>query len=786
MKRTQPYLLVAFLTSILLYGCNVAKHLPAGEKLYVGTDFVLNTDSTITKDEKSRLTDQLTELARPRPNKQLFGFPYKVAMYYFIGEPKKEKGFRAGLRRRFGEAPVLASARGLTANSELMANVLENQGYFRSRVGGEFVDVNSYKTKARYTAQVPQRYLIDSVSFIGDSTQVARAMFNASPRTLLKAGDPFVLDVINTEKQRIADAVKQRGFYYFLPEYVAMLTDTAVGNHKVRFYVAIKPDIPAAAKVPYFIRNVNIFPNYTLRTARRDTNLTEAYQPPVANPADTSLSLRRFYIVDSARVFKPQLFNDVISLRPGRRYNSRAQDLSLSRLVNLGTFKYVRNRFEPVGRYGRDSALFDVNYYLTPLPRKSVRLEVSGNSRSNNLAGTLLTLSFIGRNFLGRAEQLTVNGTAGIDLQIGAAGRGVTNYRYGVDATLSFPRLVSPFTIRYDRRQILPKTNLSLGYELLQRDSLYNLSSFRASFGYAFRTSNRVEHSFNPLNVNFVHPFNEGPKFYEAVSDTNVAISGPYLRLDQDVLILSSIYTLNVTSLPNSNRKYSNRYTLNIEPAGNLAGLLVKYDDLDYKRIFGLPFSQFFRIDLDTRHYFQLNKSLVWANRFFGGVGIPYGNSVELPFVRQYFVGGANSVRAFRPRAVGPGTFSSESGKVLFQDGGGDVKLEVNTELRAKLGSIFQLATFIDAGNVWSYTDQTYYGPGSQFSKDFIKQLAIGGGIGLRLDLSYFLIRADLATPFQKPYLPEGQRWVLNQIDFGSRDWRRENLILNIAVGYPF
>lgn len=784
MKRSQPYLLVAFFFGVFLQSCHVAKHLPAGEKLYVGADFVLNTDSTITKDEKTRLTEQLSELARPRPNKRLFGFPYKVGFYYFIGEPKKEKGFRAGLRRRFGEAPVLASARGLTANSNLMANVLENEGYFRSQVSGEFVDVNSYQTKARYTAQVPQRYLIDSVSFIGDSTLAARAMFNASPRTLLKPGNAFILNTITAEKQRIADALKQRGFYYFLPEYVVMLTDTGAGNHKVRFYVAIKPDIPEAAKIPYYIRNVFIFPNYTLGNARRDTNRADAYRPPVTNPADTGRSLRQFYIVDSARVFKPQLFNDVIGLRPGRRYNSRVQDLSLSRLVNLGTFKYVRNRFEPVGRNGRDSALFDVNYYLTPLPRKSVRLELSGNSRSNNLAGTLLTLSFIGRNFLGRAEQLTVNGTAGIDLQIGAAGRGVTNYRYGTDATLSFPRLVSPFPIRYDRRQILPKTNLSVGYELLQRDSLYNLSSVRASFGYAFRTSNRVEHSFTLFNVNYVHSFNLGPKFYEAIVDP--AISAPFIRIIQDQLILSSIYTLNLNSPPTSNRRYTNRWTFNVEPAGNLAGLLIKNDSLDYKRIIDVPFAQFFRIDLDSRHYIQLNKSLVWANRFFGGVGIPYGNSAELPFVRQYFVGGANSVRAFRPRAVGPGTFSSTGGRVLFQDGGGDVKLEVNTELRAKLGSIFQLAAFVDAGNVWSYSDQSTYGPGSEFNKNFIKELAIGGGIGLRIDLSYFLIRADLATPFQKPYLPEGQRWVLNQINLRSPEWRRDNLILNIAVGYPF
>ncbi|WP_229374314.1 translocation and assembly module lipoprotein TamL [Fibrella rubiginis] len=769
----------------ILQSCNIAKHLPAGEKLYVGADFVLKTDSTVTKKEKDRLVSELQTLARPRPNSRIFGFPYKVGFYYFIGEPKKEKGFRAGLRRKFGEAPVLASARGLAANGQLMGNTLENEGYFGTTLQGDFVDVNSYQTKARYTIQVPQRYLIDSVSFIGDSTLVARAMFNTSPQSLLKAGNPFVLDVVKAEKERIGEAIKQRGFFYFLPDYVAVLTDTAVGNHKVRFYLAIKPDIPAAAKVPYYLRNIYIFPNYTLANARNDTNRAVAYQAPIPTAADSGLTNRpgKFYIVDSSRVYNPVLFEDVISLRPGRRYNSRAQDLSLSRLVNLGTFKYIRNRFEPVGRYGRDSALMDLNYYLTPLPKRSVRLELSGNSRSNNLAGTLLTLSYIDRNFLHRAEQLQVNTTAGIDLQVGAAGRGVTNYRYGIDATLSFPRLVSPFKIRYDRRQILPKTNLTVGYEILQRDSLYNLSSARASFGYAFRANSRVEHTILPFNINYVYLYNEQQKYIEGLTDPRT--SQAYAKLLQPQLILSSIYTFNYNSDPQSRRRYTNRLTINAEPAGNLAGLLVKADSVGYKNIANVPFAQFFRFDLDTRHYFQLTPKLTWANRFFGGIGIPYGNINEMPFVRQYFVGGANSVRAFRPRAVGPGLYAPAPG-TLFQDGGGDIKLEVNTELRAKLTSLIQVAAFVDAGNVWSYSSQSTYGVGSEFTKDFAKQLAIGGGIGLRIDLSYFLIRADLATPFSIPYLPEGERWVLNKINFRSRDWRRNNLVLNIAVGYPF
>ncbi|WP_233207821.1 BamA/TamA family outer membrane protein [Siphonobacter sp. BAB-5405] len=570
--------------------------------------------------------------------------------------------------------------------------------------------------------------------------------------------------------------MKRKGYYYFNPDYVAILGDTNTNNYKAKLYLALKPEMPEAAARQYYIRNVYIYPNYTLNNAVQDTNRREAFRTTAG-----------FQVVDSSRTYDERLFHNVIGFKPGRRYNSRVQDITLSRLINLGTFKFVRNRFAPDTQ--GDSTVLDVHYYLTPYPKKSLRAEIAGTSKSNSLAGSQLTLSWRNRNFFKRAELLTINATGGIEAQLGAGGQGVSNFSYGLNATLTFPRLVSPIAIDYDRRQVLPKTNLTLGYQAIVRRQFYRLNSFTGSFGYAFRGSSKVEHTLIPLSLTYVYvPTNSlGDLYYEAITDP--ALASQYIAIVQNQqLIPSSLYTLHFNSSPQSQSRYSQQLIFNFEPAGNAAGLLFKDGNGDgQKKVFDVAFSQYVRADIDTRHYLRLTPSTTWASRVFAGAGLPYGNSSSLPFVKQYFVGGSNSIRAFRPRGIGPGRYLRPAGRtVLLQDGGGDIKMEANTELRTKFNKFLQGALFVDAGNVWMYKDPTLYGETAVFSKDFLKEVAIGAGIGLRLDVTYFVLRFDLATPLRNPALAENERWVLDKINFRDRDWRKDNLILNIAVGYPF
>ena len=789
--RPGVYLLLLPLL-VSLNACNIAKHLPANERLYMGTDVVINADSTVSKDEQTALKEQLEALARPRPNAQVFGYPIRVGLYYLFGEPRKPKGFRSWFRRKFGREPVFASARAISANVPIMNATMKNEGYFGSTVSGSLKE-SGYKARGVYQASVLPRFYIDSVAFQNDSAgmpvrPVIQALQASTRRTIFKKGDPYRFDNVKLERERIAQALRQRGLYYFTPDYLGILADNDTAAHRTTLTVYVKPDMPDAAGVPYSIRNVFIYPNYNLSTARIDTNQRRSYQ-----------SDERFNIVDSSRRFNPKLFRDVVTMEPGKRYNSRMQDLTLSRLVNVGTFKFVRNRFEP-DQQG-DSAVLDVHYYLTPYPSKSVRLELDGTSRSNNFNGTQAILSWRNRNYFRRAELLTLNANVGIEFQVGGGGQSVTNRRYGFDAILSFPRLVSPLRFQYDQRQALPKTNVTLGYQTIIRGELYRINSFNTTFGYAWRRSQQVEHVFQPFNANYIYvPLNSiGDRFRSILEDTAVAkiIKEQYINTAyfSNQFILSTLYTFNYNSSPRSNSPNTFRLTTNVEVAGNVASLFFRHPlpDEDRNGIFGVPYAQFIRLDADTRFYRRLTPTVRWANRLFTGLGIPYGNSkdFQLPLTRQYFVGGSNSIRAFRPRAIGPGLFTRETSEVpAFQDGGGDIRLEANTEVRTKFNKYVEGAVFIDAGNTWTYypsTGLTADASLGQFSRDFYKQIAIGTGVGIRVDVAgYFLVRLDVATPLRKPYKTNGSNWVIDQIDFRSRDWRKQNLVFNIGVGYPF
>ncbi|HYD92101.1 MAG TPA: BamA/TamA family outer membrane protein, partial [Flavobacterium sp.] len=242
------------------------------------------------------------------------------------------------------------------------------------------------------------------------------------------------------------------------------------------------------------------------------------------------------------------------------------------------------------------------------------------------------------------------------------------------------------------------------------------------------------------------------------------------------------------TNTMRKRRKHTFYYKGSLDLAGNIAGLVTgaNVKQGDTTKVLGVAFSQFVKMEHDFRHYMRLGENSQLASRIIAGVGLPYGNSSELPFIRQFFIGGTNSIRAFRARSIGPGTFRPDVDQYDFlPDQSGDIKLEMNTEYRAKLFSVVHGALFVDAGNIWLWNDNEAK-PGAQFSGDFLNELAVGTGAGLRIDLSFLVLRLDLAWPLRKPWRPEGDRWVVDEIDFGSKYWRKENLVFNLAIGYPF
>lgn len=749
---------------LLLVSCSNTKYLPANESLYTGAEIELDAPGLQGKKRKA-LKKELSALTRPKPNSSIFGLRPKLWFWNIGGTPRNKISVKR-LIKKMGEPPVVLSDLSLEKNNAVLQSHLENRGFFRAGVTGE-TEIKNRRAKAIYTVQPGTQYTINEVQFQEDSSQLLQAINRTKRRTLLKTGEPFDLDVVKEERLRIDTRLKQRGFYFFSPDHLLIDVDSTAGNHQVDLYVNLKPSTPAKARHVYRINDVVIYPRYSINAAESDTNRQHAQLH------------QGYYVVDSSQFYKPKLFQQAMQFNKGDIYNRAEHNATLNRLINLNIFKFVRNRFEEAG----DTTL-NAYYYLTPQPKKSLRVEIGGNTKSNNLTGSQLTVGFTNRNTFRGGEILTVSATGGMEVQVSGQFRGYNTFRLGAEANLAIPRFLIPFVQINPRGGFVPRTQAQLGYDILNRQKLYTLNSFKGAFGYNWKETRDKEHTFYPVSVQYVQPVRVSQLYLENMQND------PTLRNVIDTqFILGANYSYLLNQLAGKRRNNAFYYNGLVDLSGNIAGLLKRniIKSGDTARFFGAPFSQYLKLENDFRYYRDLGGENVWANRLIAGVGFPYGNSRELPFIKQFFIGGNNSLRAFRSRSLGPGTYEPRDvgNKGFIPDQSGDIKLELNSELRFKIVKPIYGALFADAGNIWLYNENPDK-PGAAFSKSFLKEMAVGGGLGVRVDITFIVVRLDVAIPLRKPWLLEKERWVIDRIDFGNRDWRKENIIFNLAIGYPF
>lgn len=773
MSNTFKYYFIIAL--LFAYGCSNTKYLPEGEMLYIGGE-VKVIDTVMKRKDRKAMEKELEGLLRPKPNRTILGLRPKLYIYNIAGEPKKEKGFRNWLRTKVGEPPVLFSQVDLDYNADILQNYSENKGYFKTRTAADSTS-SGKKAKAKYTVTTGPQYKIREVLFPGDSTtsEIDSTVASIKRRSRLKKGQPYDLAVIKEERERIDQRLKNRGYYYFSPDYILVQVDSTVGKHEVDLIVKIKDETPEKAKKVYTIDDIYVYPNYTLSTAK-DTLIVAK---------DSVVKYKDMVITDPQHTFRPIIFDRTMFFHRGDKYSRKDHNLTLNRLVNMGTFKFVKNEFRLSDSI--PSAL-DVYYYLTPLPRKSVRFEILAKTNSANYNGSEVNVNWSNRNTFRAAELLNVSVFGGLEVQVAGQNKGYNVYRVGGEVSLTWPRFISPIHIA-DSSAYVPRTRALIGYEYQNRSKLYSLNSFNASFGYLWKDNPRVEHQLLITNINYVNPTNVTEE-YRAQIDEDKRINGydisPLEKVIQQQLIFGPTYSYTYTNTMQKRKKHTFYYKGSFDLAGTIAGIATGGNTTDPTKVLGVAFSQFAKTEHDFRHYLRLNENTQLASRVIVGVGYPYGNSSELPYIRQFFIGGTNSIRAFRSRSIGPGTYKpTVDANSFIPDESGDIKLEMNTELRTKLFSVIHGAVFVDAGNIWLW-NKNENKPGSQFSGDFMNELAVGTGAGLRVDLSILVLRLDLAWPLRRPDLPDGQRWVIDDIDFGSKYWRKENLVFNLAIGYPF
>lgn len=761
-----PSLLVVIL---FFNSCNNIKHLPVNETLYTGSDIKIKS---IDKIKKGPIKSELVKVVRPNANSKLLGLRFKLSIYNYTGDAPKKK-FKKKLRKKFAEKPVLLSHVTPVTVSEIMVNKLNTLGYFDASVTYTIVTKRK-KSRITYTAKVTAPYVISSVTFPNGTDPLSIEIKESEKETALKKDIQYSLDLLKAERMRIDYYLKNDGFYFFNQDYLIFKADSTIGSKQINLALKIKNDIPEKAKVRYKINNVYINPSYRLSKDSLKVN------------ADT-LMVEGCYYINSDSLFKPEPIVQSVFIRKGAYYNRKNYSITISRLMGMGVFSNASVKFTDTIIDGQ--GLLDAYIYMTPTKKKSIQIELEAVTKSNNYAGPALTLSFKNRNLFRGAELFLFNLNGNFETQFSKLQNGFNSYEFGASTQLYIPKFISPIRIRNLSSTFVPKTKFDLGFRLLNRFLYFKMAALNFSYGYIWKESAQKEYELTPISINFARVLSTTTAFETLLTEN------PFLRKSfEEQFTIGGKYGFTYNSLVGISKRNQYYFNAILDVSGNVISTIQslvtsrKSSDTDPFLLFGYRYSQYAKLSTDTRYYLNINKKSKIAARILAGVGIPYGNSSAMPYIKQFFSGGSNSIRAFLPRTIGPGSYvvPDSISNAGFLDQAGDIKLETSVEYRFNIVSILKGALFLDAGNVW-LTKKNNQKPNGEFELNrFYKELAVGTGFGLRADISFFVIRFDIGMPLRKSSLPDDERWVYKKIAIGDGKWRKENLILNIAIGYPF
>jgi len=761
---------ILFINCLFLAACNVTKHLPPDEKLYTGAVIKLESVDKIHKRKKRSIKSIAENTVRPEPNKKILGIRLKLRMYNQAGENPKGK-FKKWLKKT-GEAPVLMSSVKPAVSSAIIDARFFNIGIFRSYTEYKIVE-KGRMAKVIYTGHIHLPYVVKEVTYAISDTSVNNIIMSEKEKSLIKPGHDYSLEILKIERIRIDALLKDNGYFYFNPEHLLFKADTSKINHDVTLRLSLKDSIAAEALNVYRINNVFVDQDYSLNEEEAD------------DPKDTLVYQGIYFLgKDLEMKIRPKVIARSVYLKKNEIYSRKNHNTTLNRLMTMGNFKFVRMNFAKSDTLA--TGFLDVTILMTPMPVHTFRAELELVSKSNNYTGPRLNTSYINRNTFRGAELLNLSLAASMEAQFSGATKNLYSFSLNPQVELYFPRFFVPFKINRTSSLYIPKTRFSLSYMFSKRVTYFDMSSFQFKYGYKWKSDIRQDHELNPVNISFTKLSNESAEFNQLLTDN------PFLKKSYEEQFIAGgtyIYTFNEQVL--SLKKMQYFFQLTSEAAGNVFSLAKvisgkKISSENPSSIAGSAYSQYVRLSVEGRVFYNFLDKNRLVLRAYAGVAKPYGNSSVLPYTRQFFSGGPSSIRAFTINSLGPGTYYQKKDSIGFLQLGGDIKLEVNAEYRFGIYRFFKGAVFVDAGNVWLFkSNPSKLGEPFSFS-GFANEIAVGAGVGLRVDVSFFVLRFDLATPLRKPWLEQNNKWVINQIDIGNPSWRNENLILNVAIGYPF
>jgi outer membrane protein assembly factor BamA len=740
-----------------MISCRSTKGLKASDKLFVGT-YVKFEDEQNISDRNTLLRDmKLTYLKANTPGI----FNLKTG-FYNLFDSTGTTGFKNAIKYKMGSKPVVFDYSMVDKTEFRLRNLFIGSGYLKSNTTCTSIE-HKRKVKIECNVKLDHRFTIDSVFYPSDTlpmTAVLKAMFSID---FLKSGAYYQRKNILQDRDAFVDAANNNGYPFVSNEDVVFIVDTTKGNYLVDVHMQIKPASDSSKFDRYRYGSIFINPNFSL-----DKNL----------PTDTSNMVKKdnYHITDGYDYLRESALNKAIYIKEGTVYNQSKSKITSNRLLNLGLFKFVniKTKINP------DKTL-DHYFNLTPFKMESITGELDLNNRSGNFWGTTMKASYINKNLFRGAERFELSLSGGLETQFMQPFINTSDIT--LEASLAIPSIILPFPAFKTFRTSLPKTFMSLSFTHQRRVEFYSYISANAKYGFKWNETEYKSSFLVPLDLQWFDLLNTTPEF-----DT-LLINDPRLALSfQTTVALGWSYEY----VYNKRNKYNPVNQLyfkgTFESSGNiLSGIKHLFSKNPSDKFLGITYAQYVRLTADIRKYWALDLGSL-ATRFVVGTGFAFGNSTEVPYAKQYSVGGSNDLRAFGLRRIGPGSFvpvNAQNDRNQFIDQTGDIKIEANVEYRFPIIGFFKGAFFVDAGNVWLYNNNLR--PEGIFKFDnFYNEIAMGTGFGFRIDLDYFLFRFDIAFPIRNINDSGNFNWVLNDIDFFNSTWRSENLVYNLGIGYPF
>lgn len=749
--------------SLIVTGCSTTKRLGDDDTLYTGVKKI-NINEVSGDKLPSDVEDKIKQAVNVAANNSLISpyvrHPFPIGLWVYNHWSNPPSGFKHWLYEKLVEEPVLISDVRPEVRTHMINELLANNGYFSSSSSYELIYAkNPKKARITYNVNTGPVYNLDSIIFLPDTCHLNHVIDSIAHRSsYLVKGNRYCTDSLSAERTRIANSVRNLGYYYFRPEYIEYLADSTISSEHITLQMILADNIPETGTKQYRTGNVKI----------------HIYRNQGGGTPDTIATSRGEIILMQPSKLRTELIPECVTFRKGKIFSVRDMNRTQSYLSRMGIFNAINIDVTPDSLSDKDMLDIDISCtFDSPL---EASIEVNATSKSNSYLGPGLTLGVTNRNLFGGGEQLNVSLTGAYEWQTGRnKGRSslFNSYEFGINSSLSFPRLIAPKFIPR-RRYALNWTRINLNADLLNRPHYFRMAQFNASFGYDWRATRHSTNTFTPLKITYTKLLDTTTEF-DSIMDANQAIAQSFRN--QFIPQMSYSYTYD--------RKFGRNNNLNwqftVQEAGNICwAVWTMAGGKGTKKLFNTPFSQFIKgsTQLVYSRHFGSNHWLV--TRAATGAAHAYGNSSQVPYSEQFYVGGANSVRAFTVRSIGPGSYHvDETTSNGYFDQTGTFKFEFNIEYRFPIYGPLRGAMFIDSGNVWLLDDDPQRPGGTLKASRFFKDLALGTGVGLRFDIEMLVVRGDLGIGIHSPY-DTGRKGYYNMPSFNK------SLAFHLAIGYPF